>query len=227
MKKILLQRIKTLPIEQQIFGPLEKMAALDIVGTGAEEQINNYPYHQIIYINKEKPIPIISISRFVAFNKSLIKQQPTFKQCLLKLPEINFGFLLFLTTAFQVIDSLRICDIIQSKKKRLAIPLLEQWLVNSFGYLIYAHQLEELYGMLTGCNYMEAITFRKDWNLKRPKSREIATLLPISPGIFLSDLLQQNTIEENQFAYNANFSGAFQLWQYMNQPNVNYEHATT
>ncbi len=211
--EISVKLLKNLPIQQEIISAEEKEWLLDIAGPQYEEQINNYPFHQLIYISSDKPIPIMLLSGYKPFNKNT----PSFKDCLLELPAVNYEYLLFLTSLYPVIDPARLIVIIQSYGFHCEVPIIDKWLESSFGFLAYAHQLEQLYCMLTGCNYMEAVTFRKDWNLKRPKTREIANRLLISPKLNLSDLMNLNSIENNQFVYTANYSGGFKLWQYINQ----------
>ncbi|MEI6184826.1 MAG: hypothetical protein WCP61_09865 [Chitinophagia bacterium] len=215
--------VKSLPIKQQIFSTEENVGLIEIAGSEYEEQIRNYPYHQLIYINMDKPIPITLLSGHKPFNRN----RPSFRDCLLKLSSVNYEYLLFLTSLYPIIDPARLMVIIQFVESRPVVPVIDQWLESSFGFLVYAHQLEQLYCMLTGCNYMEAITFRKDWNLKRPKSREIADCLHISPKLYLSNLMKQNSIEDNQFVYSANYAGAFKLWQHLYQLKGNHEHAAT
>ena len=62
---------------------------------------------------------------------------------------------------------------------------------------------------------MEAITFRKDWNLKKPQARAKADKIIVSEGISLAKLIQQRSIENNSFVYNADFGGAYRLWKYI------------
>ena len=70
---------------------------------------------------------------------------------------------------------------------------------------------------------MEAITYRKDWNLKKPQSRAKADKIIVSEGISLAKLIQQRSIEINSFVYNANFGGAYRLWKYITDHLTKYD----
>lgn len=205
--------IESLSIEQRIFGPNEKELVLKILGVKETEYINNYPYHLLVYLNSVAFLPIIKIAAYEIAGLQKLNLD-SFKQCLKMLPTINYDKLLFLTAIYPISRRQQFCDLINDDHKHIKLPELDDFLASSFGYLIYAHQLEQLYCMLTGCNYMEAITFRKDWNLKRTKARERAKEISVSSGFYLSDLIQQRAIEKNQFVYNANFCGAYNLWAY-------------
>ena len=205
--------IESLSIEQRIFGPNEKELLIKILGVKEAEYINNYSYHLLVYLNSAKFLPIIKIagSEIASLQKLSVD---SFQQCLKMIPAINYDNILFLTTIYSISRRPHLRYLINDDQKHIKLTELDDFFASSFGYLIYAHQLEQLYCMLTGCNYIEAITFRKDWNLKRPKARESAKEISVSSGFYLSDLIQERAIEENQFVYNANFGGAYNLWTY-------------
>ena len=214
--------VNQIPIEQIEVGTNEKKLAISIMGVDETERINNYPFHLIVYINTEPQIPILIKSNFIKFCNTG-SQFITFKESLLNLSDLNFNNILFLTTTYQVFSSEQLSIISTYPNYLEANQEMNEFFSNSSGYLLYNHQLEQLYCMLTGCNYMEAITFRKDWNLKKPQARAKADEIIISKGISLAKLIQQRSIENNSFVYNADFGGAYRLWKYITDHLTKYD----
>lgn len=168
-----------------------------------------HPYHHILCIKDMDFIPIIVLSS-LEFNKSLPSINiDSFKQSLKLCNQPSFAEVLFITTIY---EKQSITDSTFTNNNFEPIPLIDELLTESFGYLAFAHQMEQLYCMLTGCNYMEVVSFRKDWNIKRPKARELANSIFISADLSLAPLLQERCLEKNQFGFNANFHGSYQLW---------------
>jgi hypothetical protein len=214
--------VNQIPIEQIEIGTNEKTLAISIMGVDETERINNYPFHLIVYINTAQKIPILIKSNFIKFCNTG-SQFITFKESLLTLSDLNFNNILFLTTTYQVFSSEQLSIISTYPIYLEANQEMNEFFSNSSGYLLYTHQLEQLYCMLTGCNYMEAITFRKDWNLKKPQARAKADKIIVSEGISLAKLIQQRSIENNGFVYNADFGGAYRLWKYITDHLTKYD----
>ena len=214
--------VNQIPIEQIEVGTNEKTLAISIMGVDETERINNYPFHLIVYINTVPQIPILIKSSFTKFCNTG-NQFLSFKERLLNLSEQNFNNILFLTTTYQVFSSEQLSIMSTYPIYLESNQEMNEFFSNSSGYLLYTHQLEQLYCMLTGCNYMEAITFRKDWNLKKPQARAKADKIIVSEGISLAKLIQQRSIEINSFVYNANFGGAYRLWKYITDHLTKYD----
>ena len=214
--------VNQIPIEQIEVGTNEKTLAISIMGVDETERINNYPFHLIVYINTVPQIPILIKSSFTKFCNTG-NQFLSFKERLLNLSEQNFNNILFLTTTYQVFSSEQLSIMSTYPIYLESNQEMNEFFSNSSGYLLYTHQLEQLYCMLTGCNYMEAITFRKDWNLKKPQARAKADKIIVSEGISLAKLIQQRSIENNSFVYNANFGGAYRLWKYITDHLTKYD----
>ena len=193
---------------------VESLKALSILQN--IEQENETDFRFTVYIEADKTNPVISqIANESRINK--IRGNISFKDTLLQLPYINYDSILFLTTTFLNIGNNSTIKLIEKSRQFKSLPILDEILKPSFGYLLYAHQLEQLYCMITKCKYEDAIDFRKNWNKKKPDIRNAAKEIEVFPGFTLSELLQQRCIEENQFAFNANFNGAFLLWNYINK----------
>jgi len=208
-KNLFENNIDAIRFEQLDFGPADKEVLLKLLGSQKEDFIMSYPYHHILCIKDMNLIPIIVQSSF-EFKKQLPPINiDFFKQSLKQCSQPSFAEVLFITTVY---EKQLIHDSTFTKNKFETIPLIDELLKDSFGYLAFAHQMEQLYCMLTGCNYMEAVSFRKDWNIKRPKARDLANSIFINADLTLATLLQERCLEHNQFVFNANFYGSYQLW---------------
>lgn len=201
--------IDALLFEQLDFGPADKQSLIKLLGIQKEDFIMTYPYYHILCIKDMDLIPII-VQPSLEFKKQLPPINiHFFKQSLKQCNQPSFAEVLFITTIY---EKQLIHDSTFTENNFETIPLIDELLTDSFGYLAFAHQMEQLYCMLTGCNYMEAVSFIKDWNIKRPKARELANSIFISADFTLATLLQERCLENNQFVFNANFYGSFQLW---------------
>lgn len=201
--------IDALSMEQLDFGPSDKEALIKLLGIQKEDFVMSYPYHQILCIKDMDLIPIIVQSSFESKKQLPPIDIDFFKQSLKQCSQPSFAEVLFITTIY---EKQLIHDSTFTKNNFETIPLIDELLTDSFGYLAFAHQMEQLYCMLTGCNYMEAVSFRKDWNIKRPKARELANSIFINADLTLATLLQERCLENNQFVFNANFYGSYLLW---------------
>lgn len=167
-----------------------------------------YPFVSMVYLqlNQIYPICIQADNVHPCTNAS-------FKDMLLQLPALNFSSILILSTIFgrSELTTAPITNFYEG----IAIPAMDDILQSSNGYLIYTHQLEQLYCMLTGCDNTIAVQFRKDWNKKLPEARKLAEQITISDKHNLFDLLMERTLDKHGFVYNANFKGAYRLWSYI------------
>lgn len=196
-----------LDFEQRIFKPKDNLLLKKIMGPEEGDRLSHYPYTFLVYLKADENVPIICISGY----QNDFENLPSFKKILSTFPVINFNSLLFLATVFGKATNLKWEKIAQTNASGRKASHLDDFFKESFGQIVYAHQLEQLYCMLTGCNYMEAITFRKDWNLKRPIARSAAKHIEIADGLTLANFLDQRTLDENQFVYNANFGSAYHI----------------
>jgi hypothetical protein len=199
---------------QQLFGPSDKECLISLVDEKAFTTVETYSYHLIVYAKDYLPGTIIHLAGDEARKSELI-QLPDLCELITHYPDLTFKDALFITTVFTFDPSHLLNGHKDSALINHKIPVIREWLSDTRGLLLYAHQLEQIFCMLTGKSYPEAISFRKDWNLKRPSSRQTASELFITKDYTLLDLLYEATLDKNHFAYNANFSGAYRLYQYI------------
>ncbi len=196
---------------QRFITPNDKELLTRLFGDASIETICSYTHHIVVYINSdEQPIPLILLSGAATIS-TFNKDMTLLKTCILNTPKLDFNKLLFIVSVFAVRPNLK-SVLFNENQFRF---IIDTWLSDTNGYIFYSHQLEQLYCMLTGANYMEAISFRKDWNLKRTSTIRRAQNIMLNNALTLADALQQKTVDANQFVFNANYSGAYKLWHYI------------
>lgn len=180
----------------------------------ALQRIKQYPVHKVLFIEKENSIPLIWKS-FTHFDK--LKPEQSFIERICALPSFNYDSLLFLMTCYQYLSEKDFGRIIKDSIsiKRFS-SVFEQLLAPSFGYLVYAHQLEQLYMMLTGVGINEAIIFRKDWNIKRRIARDLASEIQIDNDLNLTALINERALDkEHLFCFHAQQQPAYLLYKHL------------
>ncbi len=91
-----------------------------------------------------------------------------FNYYLSQIDKTDFSQLLFLLTAYfgePGEENFNIVDLIKYGCKFSVSPELDIKLSDSFGFLFYQDQIQDLYCQLTGSSYEDAILFRKNWNI--------------------------------------------------------------
>lgn len=206
-------QIIDLPLTQKII-QLEKSNSE--VNDSTDEVNDSFLYEFLISIDLPKPIVLLH-SKGGESLSSRVSQLPPLKELLSHLPELNYDSILFALTFYRTISKCNPIDIINNSKAFKTKPLLSDILKPTYGYILYAHQFEQIYSKLPSTSEIEAITLRKDWNKKKPEAIEYVKQIKISDGFSFYDLVLERTVDENYFVWNANFKGAYLLWKYLNK----------
>jgi hypothetical protein len=200
-------------IDEVLLGPREQQLVAKLVGADKQELINGYKWHYLVSISgMDKVIIHQATDNFRAFDG----KTGSFVGELQKMNQPKFRDLLFLTTLYPLLMPLgytanRIIKIEEHLPKKISALIKA-----GCGYLFYYHQLEILYSGLTNCSHAEAVLFRKDWNLKKEYTRDVAKSIKINSHINLFALIEQYSVNENLFFYQANYHGAYHLFEYIN-----------
>jgi hypothetical protein len=199
-------------IEEVLLGPTEQHLVTKLVGAEKEELINGYKWHYLVSISGiNKLIIHQATNNFRAFHG----KKSSFVEELQKMNRPKFRDLLFLTTLYPLLmpaghTANRMIKIEEHLPEKIST------LINAgCGYLFYYHQLEILFSGLTNCSHAEAMLFRKDWNLKKEYTRDLAKSIKIKDHIDLFGLIKQYSINENLFFYQANYHGAYHLFEHI------------
>lgn len=178
------------------------------------ERINRFTNHTLLFLNIEQPIPLIWISSLVT-TYELPRQ--SFIDILRLLPEINFDSLLFALNFYQNFREHDFNQVLNNKINFKSYgKVFDEILAPSFGYLVYAHQLERIYSILTGAGYSEAIVFRKNWNMKRPSTRTMVSAIKLIDNKSLLDMINDNALDqEHFFCFHALRRSAYNLYTHL------------
>jgi hypothetical protein len=92
--------IDSVPLELRDFGPNDKSVLIKILGSGKSDYIDAYPYHHILLINDEEPLPIIAKASFDKIDSEVINIV-SFKQSLKECENLSFLEVLFFTKVYE------------------------------------------------------------------------------------------------------------------------------
>jgi hypothetical protein len=140
---------------------------------------------------------------------------PPLKEVVTNLPELNFDSILFALTIYGTISYRNPIELISNSKRFKSIPDVDDILKPTYGYILFAHQFEQIYSRIPSTSEYDIVTLRKDWNKKKPEAIDVVKETKISDGLSFYDLVLERTIEDNCFVWNANFKGAKLLWEYL------------
>ncbi|MEY4571955.1 MAG: hypothetical protein RLZ10_1172 [Bacteroidota bacterium] len=200
-------------IEEVLLGPTEQHLVTKLVGAEKEELINGYKWHYLVSISGiNKLIIHQATNNFRAFHG----KKSSFVEELQKMNRPKFRDLLFLTTLYPILMPLGHTATRMIKIEGHLPEKISALIKAGCGYLFYYHQLEILYSGLTNCSHAEAVLFRKDWNLKKEYTRDVARSIKINSHIDLFGLIKQYSTNENLFFYQANYHGAYHLFEHIN-----------
>ena len=205
--------IKELPLSQKI---IKNEKSNSVTNASSNEENVDFSYEFLIILDLPKPI-VLFHSKGEESLSSRVSQLPPLKELLSHLPELNYDSILFALTYYSTISNYNPIDLINNSKAFKTIPLLSDILKPTYGYILYAHQFEQIYAKLPSTSDYDIVTLRKDWNKKKPEAIEIVKHSKISDGFSFYDLVLERTLEENHFVWNANFKGANLLWKYLNK----------
>ena len=205
--------INELPLSQKLIKLEKSNSETD---ASSNEENDDFSYEFLISIDLPRPIVLLH-SKGGESLSSRVSQLPPLKELLSHLSELNYDSILFALTYYSTISKCNPIDLINNSKAFKTIPLLDDILKPTYGYILYAHQFELIYSKLPSNSDYDILTLRKDWNKKKPEAIEYVKQIKISDGFSFYDLVLERTVEENHFVWNANFKGANLLWKYLNK----------
>ena len=210
--------INDLPLVQKYFGTKESKSVKNLLGSDYWETMPDDLSRNefLIYLDFPRPEILLRLRGGKTLS-SRVAQFPHIKEVLLQLPELHFDSILFALTLYGTVSNQNPLEVLTNSKIFKSIPLIDDILQPTNGYILYAHQFEQIYSRIPSDSEIEIVTLRKDWNKKKPEAIELVKQTNITPEISFYDLLIERTIEENHFVWNANFKGAKLLWDYINK----------
>jgi len=200
-------------IEELLLNQSDFEAVLGIVGHEKEEVVRAYKMHYIVRLTFSKKLILHQ-----ATNSSDILSSTSipFIDYIKKCNSTNYFELLFICTLYPLLLPSNFRNI-QPNTEVYDLPFLAREILQiGNGYLLYNNQLEILFSSFSDKTQSEAILFRKDWNLKKTYTRDLAKSIEITSKISLYDLIGMYTITPDNFFYQANFHGANNLYCALN-----------
>lgn len=204
--------MKNNEIKEVLFGPEKKHELTLILGKDKLEQIRAYNWHYIVYIELKSENKIVlhhssnNYSQFIGINKTFINL----------LEEGSLDSATNKLLACTLFPSNFKIEYLEKKSSSILLPkMIEDTLFIGNGHLIYYQQLESIYSLLTNGSHAESYSFRRDWNLKKDYTREIASKIQVMSNYTLLDLILEKSLEKDLFVYQGNFHGAYCLTNYL------------
>lgn len=202
-------------ITQELLGP-DSTPRLHELSCGEDQHLSDLPWHLVVHVPNEIPGVILHMAGDME-REEVFRRLPLFRHLVEAQLPLSFGDALYLTTVFPILPNAASPAYRPESPSKPLPPAIGALLQESRGFLLYAHQLEQLYSMTTGASASEARNFRRDWNLKHPRSRSLAAQVSLSKGYTLLDLIAECTLERAGFVYSAQFRGAYRLYNHLNR----------
>jgi hypothetical protein len=187
------------------------LCAPDIAKYQRNQQIETEDFdsvHLVYAVQDGKPI--VFYIRFI--NGSKWQPQDNFSSYLLKVNKLSFNELLYLVSYYGFFkedeDNLSLFNVLDTSSNTGG------YFENTFGKLLYHHQLEQLYGSLTQSKIEEAVTFRKAINLKRHSAFEKAKTIVLPSGESLFEIITH--YKHRDFTLYPKIKEALNLFNYLN-----------
>lgn len=200
-------------IEELLLNQSDFDAVLGIVGHEKEEMVRAYKLHNIVRLTSSKKLILHQATNSSDILSSTI---PPFVEYLKKCNKANYFELLFICTLYPLLLPRNFRNL-QPNSELYDLPFLAREILQiGNGYLLYNNQLEILFSSFSDKSQSEAILFRKDWNLKKNYTRDLAKSIEITSKMSLYDLIDMSTINRDNFFYQANFHGANNLYCALN-----------
>lgn len=170
--------------------------------------------HYCVYINEPQPILLFHLC---GGNELLRRTDnfPDLKAVLCQLPQMNFESILFVLSNYSVSGKKDPIGLIQKSSNFQSVPAYDDLLTSTYGYLFYKHQLEQLISRVINNRQIDEVQLRKEWNKKLHRTIAEFDKIEVFNGTSLTDFIKARTIEENNFVWNPNYSGAQKLWNYL------------
>lgn len=202
-------------IRQGVFGPCGISSITDRTGVKGVD-LGIYDLHLIVYIEGDRPRPIIHMAGDVD-KRRYFEGYPDFMDLVEAFWPLSFDDALLLTTLFPLDRRYATPEGISRLNRYHRDSFFEGFLSGSRGLLLYCHQLEQVCSMVQGMSPEDAIAIRRTWNQRSPSSAKLANIITISEDYTLLDLLNESSLERMGCVYDANFKGAYPLYEHVNR----------
>ena len=179
----------------------------------SEIESNRYEYGHAIYINYERPDLIIG-TIFSTTNAIEIGYIESFKNYLNQFDSTQFKDVLFALDSYWISNAGR-----KSEKPSLEYnfkphPIIDDFLSQSRGILLWHHQLENLY-LFYNSDRKKAVQFRKDILKKKADAFDFAKNIKIDSELTALDIINERMLPVGTIS--PSFKEAVILYKYLNK----------
>jgi hypothetical protein len=195
-------------IEEIILGPESREQAIQLLGESHRELINGHLWHYIAFAGENKR-PIIHQAS--SDSNIVVRPRVSLVNHLEKSKSLCVEDLLYICTFYPILLPESFGQVKQKMAKQSLPSILLKILKIGKGYLLYYHQIEVIFSALTNKSHLEAIQFRRDWNLKKEYTRKMAGNIIISRDYSLLDFILDHALNDSLHFYQANYYGAYTL----------------
>ena len=205
-------------IIQREFHPHEKAELRSLVSPEDLDVVDAYPNHYHVYFRENERIQTIFLfSAHQPFTDRL--PDLTFCEYLRMLPVINYNTIIFALGTYGVTNRALAKHMISYpfKKYEGYLAIIEDLLAPTFGFLMFTHQLEQLYSIATGESCLAATNFRRAFNKKVPTARKCVESLYIDGSTSINDILIERSDNEDHFVYSPQYKNAFLVYRLLSE----------
>ena len=186
-----------------------------IDGEDEIEILETWPYGYVSYIdrNQKELISYVLSNRIEDDQDSIDRGKKNLVDLLTEQNPVNFLDLVYILTLYEPLYIWNWTGRIPPFGPRLVLgdDLFDQLFSESRGRLVYNHQLEMLYQMLTGCTVPQAVKFRQGIGKKDAWAWMEADLLQFPNGKTLKNVMDERMV--NDFTSVPNYHGAMHLYE--------------
>lgn len=170
----------------------------DAFGNNTEAIHKNSCFHMLVYLNDN----ITQIVHYNAFNdiddaKSLYSL--SFEKLLIEVGVINRGVISLMCSHYGLVDTNQLMKALKLPSPTTNSAFLNAICGYSNGFLAYKYQLVLLYRNITKCSVKDAEDFVKDWNIKMPYTRKIASELLFENNTLYDLLVSKRLLADFEF----------------------------
>ena len=174
---------------------------------------NNYEYGHAIYIENNEPDLIIG-TIFSTVDLVEARNFNYFNQYIKKFELDKFEDILFALDSYWINIAVRVSDgpIIGFSFK--PHPIIDGFLRESRGLLLWHHQLENLY-LFYESDKEKAVAFRKDILKRKSDAFDLAGKIDFEPGLTAKDIISERMLSVGTIS--PNYKEALKLYKYLNK----------
>jgi len=179
----------------------------------SEIESNNYEYGHAIYIYEDNPDLIIG-TIFSTANSAEIGYFEDFNKYLNQFDTTRFKDVLFTLDSYWISNACRKTERLCLEQHFNRHPIIDDFLNESHGILLWHHQLENLY-LFYKRDRDKAVEFRRDILKRKADTFNLAKKIKIDSGLTAEDIINERMPASGTIS--PSFKEAVKLYKYLNK----------